>query len=155
MAGPWPAGVTACAVTGLACGAALLFRARMAGPGPWAERVAAFSPCFGARTRARAKAGQTPEHLPRFDMTPAFVPPLRSSIPGPSGVTGGAAIIAECCPDGLEACILALPLLSGPPGLDGELFGAARQALRPSGMLRQVAQDFGLPCPISLSRPCP
>ena len=143
-------------MTGLACGAALLFRARMAGPGPWAERVAAFSPCFEARTRARAKAGQTPEHLPRVDKTPAFAtPPLRSTIPGASGVTGGAAIIAECCPDGLEACILALPLLSGPPGLHGELFGAAGQALRPSGMLRQVAQDFGLPCPISLSRPCP
>lgn len=131
---------------------AALARAMVAGLGPQTGPVAEFGPGTGVMTRALIEAGVSPDQMTLFEVNSTFASHLRQRFPGTRVVNAGAQTIGAHCPDGVAAIISSLPLLSFPPDLCQDIYAAAAQALRPSGIIRQFTYGSGAPLPETIRK---
>ena len=124
----------------------------VAGLGPQTGPVAEFGPGTGVMTQALIDAGLPPDRVTLFEVNPTFASHLHIRFPGIRVVNAGAQTIAAHCPDGVAAIISSLPLLSFPPDLCQDIYGAAARALHPSGIIRQFTYGSGPPLPEAIRR---
>lgn len=113
-----------------------LARAMAAGLRP-GDRVVEFGPGTGVLTKAILAAGVAPQNLTLFEFNPDFVAHLRTSFPGVTVLNAGAQTAPAHVPNGVNAVVSGLPLLSMPLAIRESIVKAAFDILASEGTYTQ------------------
>jgi phosphatidylethanolamine/phosphatidyl-N-methylethanolamine N-methyltransferase len=101
------------------------------------QRVVEFGPGTGVLTKAILAAGIRPQDLTLLEYNADFCGHLRSAFPGVTVVNDGAQTAPAHCPQGADAVISGLPLLSMPLEIRESIVKAAFDILTPDGSYTQ------------------